>query len=514
MGQARGGAKIWAGLLALVRPGRYGATPPRAAFARPAASPAAPPPRDSLAQHPSPRKAPPPGSRFAAPAMWGIILCGALVSGWSLVETFRANAWLILLPFLVLAVVAEFLEVQVYEANRQKITFSFTIAVTMASVTMLPLAAPLVNLTAGLVHVVVGRQRNLGKALFNLTNSALAAAGAGWVYLALRPAGREFAIWHLAVALAAALTCNVVNVGLISLMISLHTGRPFLQIARDAAWYIPIALLLGLTGAFLGGAHEQLGVVGTAMFVMPLLIMRYTLAFVARRSQRAIETLEAAKSEVEAAHQEKEETLRQLIDTVASIIDARDNAVAGHSHQVAKYAVALGRELGMGAGDLALLHTAGLFHDLGKVAIPEAILHKPARLTPEEYEVIKGHAAIGERILAEVGPLREVARMVGEHHERFEGGGYPRGTRGDTITLGGRILAVADTLDSILSDRPYSKGKPFPWALEELDRCAGSHFDPAIVTALHRIADAAEPDFFRGSIAERGEERRLLEMVS
>ena len=133
---------------------------------------------------------------------------------------------------------------------------------------------------------------------------------------------------------------------------------------------------------------------------------------------------------------------------------------------------------------------------MGKVSIPEAILHKPERLTPEEYEIVKEHTRVGERILAEVGPLTEVARMVGEHHERFDGSGYPRGKAGAEISLGGRIVAVADSLDSILSDRPYSKGRSLAWALAELDRCAGTQFDPLVVEALHRVVQEEGAEFF------------------
>jgi putative nucleotidyltransferase with HDIG domain len=243
---------------------------------------------------------------------------------------------------------------------------------------------------------------------------------------------------------------------------------------------------------------------------VPLLVMRFTLAYAARKHRQAIATLEAAKGEIELAHAEQEQTLRQLIATVAAIIDARDQAVAGHSERVATYAIALGEQLGLTPRELDQLHTAGLLHDLGKVAVPETILHKPAKLTAEEFAVVKRHAALGERILAEVKPLAEVARMVGDHHERFDGTGYPHQEGGAAITRGGRILAVADTLDSILSDRPYSPGKPLAWALEEMNRCAGQHFDPAIVEALHRVVAARGVDFFAlGNRTQESEESGL-----
>lgn len=294
----------------------------------------------------------------------------------------------------------------------------------------------------------------------------------------------------------AVLVFDTVNYGIISLMISLHAGRKLSQVIRESGWYSPAKLFLGMTGAFMGGAHANWGWIGDLMFAVPLLILRYTLGLYTRRSQQSISVLQKAKEEVEQAHREKEETLRNLIETISSIIDARDNATFGHSRQVARYAVTLGRELSLPAVELAMLHTAALLHDLGKVGIPEAILHKPGRLTAEEYAIVKEHASLGEQILQEVPQLGRVARMVGEHHERYDGGGYPAGKAAEEISIGGRILAVADALDSILTDRPYSKGRPLDWALAELDRCTWSQFDPEVMAALHRIVEREGADYF------------------
>jgi putative nucleotidyltransferase with HDIG domain len=304
----------------------------------------------------------------------------------------------------------------------------------------------------------------------------------------------------MAAALAAVLAFHTTNVGIISAMISIHTRQSFAKVVRQGAWFWPTHVLMGLTGAFLGGAYPQLGGFGIVMFTVPVLILRFTLTIYARQAQRTIQTLESAKAEVEAAHEEKETMLRKLIETVALIIDARDNSVSGHSRRVAKYSVAIGRELGMSPEDLASVHTAGLFHDLGKVGIPELLLHKPARLTDEEYVVVKQHAEIGERILSEVPQLVDISKMVGEHHERYDGGGYPKRLKADQISLGGRILMVADALETMLADRPYKRARPLEEALDELDRCAGTHFDPAIVGAVHRCVARHGGEFFTEAV--------------
>jgi putative nucleotidyltransferase with HDIG domain len=428
--------------------------------------------------------------------LWGTILLGLLGLACGLVATRGMANWRVLPTLLALALVAEFLTVSYFDSGKQRMTLSFTAAVVMAAVALTPGLAPLVGVSASLVHVVQKRQwqRGIGRALFNLVNPALAAVIAvGSAQLA----GIERGSWVAPLAIAVAtLAYYVANVGVIALNIAAHTGMPLRQIVRDSLWSAPTTLVVGLIGGFVGVMHERLGLLGIGLFVLALLVLRFTLAFAARKNRQAIVVLEEAKAATERAHAEKEQTLQQMIATVAAIIDARDQAVAGHSNRVAKYAVAFGEELGLAPTELAELHTAGLLHDLGKIAVPEAILHKPAKLTAEEYAIVKEHAAIGERILAQVEPLLAVSRMVGDHHERFDGRGYPNEEAGTAITQGGRILAVADMLDSILSDRPYSPGKPLAWALEEADRCAGSHFDPEVVAALQRVALARGPGFF------------------
>ena len=449
---------------------------------------------------------PPPRSSLLAPAMlWLTVTSGVLAISWSVVQVALTSAWLELLPFLGVAVLAELLKIQVYESSKQRLSLSFSNAAVLAAVTAAPYIAIPVALAAGLMHVIVGRQRQMDKVLFTLTNLPLSAAAAAWVYGALRPEEGGYTAGHVAAALAAALIYYIANVGVVSAMISLHSGRRLLDVVRESFWFAPTNILLGLTGAFVGGAHDQLGLTGVIMFIVPVLVMRFTLSFYASRTQRHIETLQAAKAEVEATHHEKEEMLRKLIETVALIIDARDNSVSGHSRRVAKFAVAIGKELRMDATELAVLHTAGLFHDLGKVGIPEAILHKPSKLTADEYTVIKEHAALGQRILSEVPQLADIAKMVGEHHERYDGFGYPAGLAAEQISVGGRILVVADALETMLADRPYSRGRELDAALAELDRCAGTQFDPEVVAAVQRSVTVQGPEFFAG--AERQLER-------
>ena len=464
----------------------------------PLRSPATPPGRAKAAR---PASGVMQAAKSAGGLVWGLAAIALVVAAWCGFGVYEAAGWVLLLPFLVAAVAGEVLKVQVFEADtRQRLSIALSTTVIMASMTAMPRSAPLVGLAAAVMHAMLTRQSDRRKLLANIACPTLATAAASAVYAAfvagLGVSGQTYSPLHLVASVPAVGTFYAVNDGLISLIVSLHTARPLRGLLRDTLWYAPIKLFLGLIGAYLGGAHEQIGALASVMFVMPLLIMRFTLSFYASRTQRYIDSLQAAKSEVEGANSEKEEMLRKLIETVALIIDARDNSVSGHSRRVASFAVAIGKELGMQPPELAVMHTAGLFHDLGKVGIPEAILHKPAKLSADEYTVIKEHAALGQRILSEVPQLADIAKMVGEHHERFDGFGYPNGLAAEQISIGGRILVVADALETMLAERPYSKARTLEEAITEVDRCAGTQFDPEIVGALHRAVSVRGTEYF------------------
>lgn len=421
----------------------------------------------------------------------GIVL-GTLALGWSFVVVTRQQAWLALVPFLLLAAGVSFLTVQLLANQRQWITVSFTIAVVLATVVVIPLGAPLVALLAALVVVLRQRQWRwgFGQLLAALTTPVLAAAVAGGIGLLLRQHDALHGERALLGVAAATLSYCALNCGLSVVATVARTGRALPLVLIEALWSSPVALLLGCAGGVLGLLHRQLGAVGLIACIAPILVMHFATIHTVRKNQHALTALQAAKSEVERAHEEKEQALRAVIATASAILDARDGAIIGHSARVARYAVAVGEELGCAPDELAYLHTAGLLHDLGKIAVPEAILHKPGRLTELEEIVVKDHAANGEQILAGIGPMTDVARMVGDHHERFDGGGYPQGKRGDAITRGGRIIAVADAFDALLPAPLDLRSDSLDHALQEVIRGAGTRFDPAIVAALRRVVTA------------------------
>jgi diguanylate cyclase (GGDEF)-like protein len=175
--------------------------------------------------------------------------------------------------------------------------------------------------------------------------------------------------------------------------------------------------------------------------------------------------------------------LQVLSTALARAVDAKDSYTRSHSETVSNLCVLIGVELGMGADRLAKLRIAGLLHDVGKIGTPDAILNKPASLTPEEYETIKEHPVLGEGIM-HAADLREEARWVRHHHERPDGGGYPDGLRLDDIPIESRIIGVADAFEAMISDRPYGHGRSEAEALQELEDYSGTQFDPDCVRAM------------------------------
>ncbi len=178
---------------------------------------------------------------------------------------------------------------------------------------------------------------------------------------------------------------------------------------------------------------------------------------------------------------------RQSTDVLMSALAERHPDLGDHLSGVIELVAEVGKRLGIAGDELAQLRQAATLHDIGKVAIPDAIIDKPGALDDEEWAFMRGHTLVGERILAAAPALGRAARFVRSSHEAFDGSGYPDGLAGDEIPLGARIIAICDAFDAMISDRPSSPSRATGEALAELHRCAGTQFDPAIVTVFGRI---------------------------
>jgi putative nucleotidyltransferase with HDIG domain len=177
------------------------------------------------------------------------------------------------------------------------------------------------------------------------------------------------------------------------------------------------------------------------------------------------------------------------ISALASALDAKDHYTRSHSEHVTRYATAIAEEFGLDESQIDLIRQACQLHDLGKIGIHDYILTKKGKLTSEEWDEIKLHSLRGAEILQPIGFLNEIARLVKEHHERFDGGGYPHKLSGQDIHLGARIMSVADAFDAMISERPYRKALTLAEAIAELKANSGTQFDPGIVKVFLKLLE-------------------------
>ena len=195
-----------------------------------------------------------------------------------------------------------------------------------------------------------------------------------------------------------------------------------------------------------------------------------------------LEQLVAARTEMlRRAMTDLERSYDITLEALGDALDLKDAETEGHSKRVTAYTIALARAMGVGGPQIRIVARGAFLHDIGKMAIPDAILLKPGKLDPEEQAVMREHCVRGYNILRKIPFLKEAAEIVFSHQERYDGTGYSRGLKGDEIPLGARIFSVADTLDAITSDRPYRKANTFQAARREIERCSGTQFDPAVV---------------------------------
>ncbi|HUR83699.1 MAG TPA: HD-GYP domain-containing protein, partial [Solirubrobacteraceae bacterium] len=210
-------------------------------------------------------------------------------------------------------------------------------------------------------------------------------------------------------------------------------------------------------------------------------------------SSRELDTLTATfntlMSSVALAEEHTQAAYTGAIRALATALDARDPYTAGHSERVSALSVNIGRHMGLDRDDLEVLRLGALLHDIGKIGVPDAVLHKPGKLDDDEWATMRLHPVIGEQVVASMDTLAHLAPVVRAEHERWDGAGYPDGLAGTEIPLASRIILVADAFHAMTSDRPYRKALPRDVALTELCNNAGSQFCPTVVAAALTALD-------------------------
>lgn len=203
-----------------------------------------------------------------------------------------------------------------------------------------------------------------------------------------------------------------------------------------------------------------------------------------------LEKLVAARTDLlRAAIADLEQAYDITLEALGDALDLKDAETEGHSRRVTAYTIALARAMNLKPETIRIVSRGAFLHDIGKMAIPDAILLKPGKLDRNEQAMMREHCARGYQILRKIPFLQEAAQIVYSHQEHFDGTGYPRRLKGEQIVLGARIFAVADTLDAITSDRPYRQANTFDAARKEIIRCSGTQFDPQVVKVYETLPD-------------------------
>jgi len=243
----------------------------------------------------------------------------------------------------------------------------------------------------------------------------------------------------------------------------------------------------------------------------------YELVVAKKRYENHLEELvEQRTIELDKALNSLEGSYRSTLKALTAALETRDSETHGHSERVVTYSLRLGREYGLNSAEMKALEFGSLLHDIGKIGVPDSILRKPAKLTEEEWVRMREHPQHGQQILRGIEFLQGAARVVAQHHEKWDGSGYPLGLRAEDIDICARIFAVADAFDAITSDRVYRRGKSYEAAAQELDDWAGRQFDPKVVEAFHRVPKEDWEELHRQSLMPKPDQfdvRQVMQMM-
>ena len=342
----------------------------------------------------------------------------------------------------------------------------------------------LIGCTASLVQSLWHARKRLDpvKVIFNVAGMMANASALTYLtyhWLAARFGGGNKPI----LLMVAALVFFFANTLPISVVIALTEGKSSRKVWSECYfWSFPYYLVGAAAVGLVGIVNRQAGW-ETSLLVLPLIYWVY-------RSYRLyLGRLEAEKErvEIEKRHVEEIASLNmRTIEALALAIEAKDHTTHTHLRRVRTYAIEVAKELGLSDNEIEALRAAALLHDIGKLAVPEQIINKPGKLTPEEFDRMKVHPLVGAEILERVAFPYPVAPIVRAHHERWDGSGYPEGLSGEEIPIGARILAAVDCLDAMASDRQYRPAVPLATAMERVKERSGSWFDPQVVEILQR----------------------------
>jgi diguanylate cyclase (GGDEF)-like protein/putative nucleotidyltransferase with HDIG domain len=408
----------------------------------------------------------------AALGIWALI---SALWRWQTVDLTR------FICYLLVAVLASSLKIQLPGFDG---TMSVNFLVILLSVLELNLPETMViGCTATLAQCLFGTSQKIVpiKVLFNVFS--MMANTIALSYFAYHQLHRVIGIATLPLLIITALTFFVANTVPVAVIISLTEGKSAYKVWADCHfWSFPFYIVGAAVVFAVGFLSKQVGW-QTSLLVLPLVYWVY------RSYHQYLAKLADEKRQVEIEKKNAEDVALlhlRTIESLALAIEAKDHTSHKHLQRVRVFAVEVAKELNFSENEIEALRAAALLHDIGKLAIPEHIINKPGRLTPEEFEKMKIHTVVGAEILQRVAFPYPVAPIVRSHHERWDGTGYPDGLKAEAIPVGARVLAAVDCLDALASHRQYRNAMSLDAAMEKVASMSGSAFEPRTIDVLQR----------------------------
>ena len=405
-----------------------------------------------------------------ARALVCVVVAGAAACLWS-VHAQAGRRWLELAVYLVAILVSSNMKVPLPRSNgTMSVNFPFIL---LGIVQLAPEQAVLLAVASVIAQcrVKVVKAFTLAQILFNIANVTMATVLACYTYAASLHVVRGEAAPALTLAVTVYFLANTIP---LALVLGWESGTsPLQQWRNEFPWYFPFYLVGAMLAALANFIGDHYGWL-TSMLLIP---MAYTIYRAYRAQIEILRDRERHIVETEALH-------LRTIESLAMAIEAKDKNTHRHLMRVRVYVSELGRIMGLDAPTMKALVTASYLHDIGKLAVPEYIINKPGKLTPEEFEKMKIHPAVGADILERVRFPYPVVPVVRSHHEAWDGSGYPDGLKAAEIPIGARILTAVDCLDALASERPYRRAMPLDEAMAFVINRAGLQFDPDVVRLL------------------------------
>lgn len=409
-----------------------------------------------------------------------IVVAGLLGLGNSL--TFTNVPWWSLALFASLTVLSEQFAADLSSSGRVSVSI---VAILAAAFLYAELGIAATALAAAITIAVKARSP-LHRMLFNLGMVLLSAEGAHWFFETLvgAPVVRASLAAMILPAIGAGLIYHALNQLLLCSIRGLAERRRAWQIWQaEYRWLWPHYAVLGALALIVARGYVDYGVIGVVALMAPVAMMHLSI-------KQYMERTKVYVSELQRVNNQLTDSYESTLQALTRALDTRDEETEAHSQRVTRYTELIAKRLGVSTAELNDMKRGALLHDIGKIGVPDAILLKPGKLTPEEQVLMHKHPEIGYGMITHIPFLAAASQVVLHHHEAYDGSGYPSGLSGANIPLGARIFAIADTFDAMTSDRPYRKALSLRAARAEIERCRGTQFDPGIVDTFRAIPDA------------------------